>query len=191
MKTLFPQHEGISLEYKEAADSLPKTFSETVCVFLNYDGGLIVLGVADNCTVTGVNPDAIGRIMSDIANFSDNPEKIESQYTPGATPLFEELNDIFSATIPLPGEEKTLEVAPEVTPEVVSLLLVMDGEMSRREIMRQLGLNDEKHFREQYQQRAVKAGVIELTIPDKPNSPLQKYRLTAQGRALVQSYRKP
>ncbi len=45
--------------------------------------------------------------------------------------------------------------------------------------MRQLGLNDEKHFREHYQQRAVKAGLIELTIPEKPTSRLQKYRLTA------------
>ena len=51
--------------------------------------------------------------------------------------------------------------------------------MSRQEIMRQLGLSDEKHFREHYQQRAIKAGAIELTIPEKPTSRLQKYRLTA------------
>lgn len=166
MNTPFPQREGISLEYKEAAKNLPKNFFETVCAFLNPDGGLIVLGIADNGKVTGVNPGAAGRIMADIAN-------------------------LFTATIPLPGKRATPEVTLEVVPEVFNLLLVMDGEMSRREIMRQLGLNDEKHFREHYQKRAVKAGVIELTIPGKPNSPLQKYRLTAQGRALVQSGRKP
>ena len=62
------------------------------------------------------------------------------------------------------------------SPEVVELLRVMEGEMSRREIMDLLGLKDEKHFREHNQQRAIKAGVIELTIPDKPTCRLQKYR---------------
>jgi hypothetical protein len=45
------------------------------------------------------------------------------------------LNDIFSATIPLTSKH--------ATPEVVRLPLAMEGEMSRREIMRQLDLNDE------------------------------------------------
>ena len=68
----------------------------------------------------------------------------------------------------------------------------MEGEMSRLEIMHQLGLKDEKHFREHYQQRAIKAGVIELTIPDKkPTSRLQKYRRTALGRTIVHAHCKP
>lgn len=91
----------------------------------------------------------------------------------------------------MPGKGETPEVAPEVTPEVVELLRVMEGEMSRREIMGLLGLKDEKHFREHYQQRAIKAGVIELTIPDKPTSRLQKYRRTALGRTIVQPHREP
>ena len=45
MKTPFTQSEGLTLEYKEAAFSLPKNLFETVCAFLNRDGGLIVLGV--------------------------------------------------------------------------------------------------------------------------------------------------
>jgi predicted HTH transcriptional regulator len=78
----------------------------------------------------------------------------------------------------------TPEVAPEVTPEVVRMLAVREGELTRQEIQARLGLSDEKHFREHYQQPAVAAGLVAMTIPDKPRSSRQRYRLTAAGRAL-------
>ena len=40
-------------------------------------------------------------------------------------------------------------------------------------------------FRDQVLNPLIKAGLIEMTIPDKPRSSLQKYRLTAKGRALL------
>lgn len=79
----------------------------------------------------------------------------------------------------------TPEVAPEVTPEVKKMLAILKGEMTRKEIQQKLGLKDEKHFREAYQQPAVDAGLIEMTIPDKPNSRLQKYRITPKGKAFI------
>ena len=48
-----------------------------------------------------------------------------------------------------------------------------------------LGLKDEKHFRTAYQQPAIAAGLIEMTVPDKPHSRLQKYRITPKGLALL------
>jgi len=57
--------------------------------------------------------------------------------------------------------------------------------MSRREIMTALKLKDEKHFRIHYQQVAAAAGCIEMTIPVKPNSPLQEYRLTEKRRTVL------
>jgi len=80
----------------------------------------------------------------------------------------------------------TPEVMPEVTPEVKKLLLAVSGAMTRQEIQKKLKLKDEKNFRENYQQPAVTLGLIEMTVPDKPNSRLQKYRLTGKGAALVQ-----
>ena len=50
--------------------------------------------------------------------------------------------------------------------------------------MEALGLKEEKHFREHYQQTAVGAGLVEMTIPDKPKSSKQRYRLTALGEAV-------
>ena len=78
---------------------------------------------------------------------------------------------------------KSMAGKPEVTPEVARMLRVLEREMNRTEIMNALGLNDEKHFREHYQQTAVAAGLIEMTIPDKPRSSKQRYRLTAPGKA--------
>ena len=52
------------------------------------------------------------------------------------------------------------------------------------ELQRLLELKDEKNFRENYQQKALKQELIEMTIPDKPNSRNQKYRLTPKGLAL-------
>ena len=46
-------------------------------------------------------------------------------------------------------------------------------------------LSDRKHFRTQYLAPALNADLIERTILDKPNSRLQKYKLTAKGRAVI------
>ena len=81
------------------------------------------------------------------------------------------------------NELMTEQVTPEVPPEVMKLLKVLNGEMRRGEIMAALGLKDEKHFREHYQQAGMATGLIEMTIPDKPNSSKQRYRLTKLGRA--------
>lgn len=79
----------------------------------------------------------------------------------------------------------TPEATPEVTPEVFTMLAMLKGEMSRTEIMTALGLKDEKHFREHYQQTGITLGLIEMTIPDKPRSSRQRYRLTRLGQALL------
>jgi predicted HTH transcriptional regulator len=72
-------------------------------------------------------------------------------------------------------------VTPEVTPEVEKLICLIKGEMSRLELQVLLGLKDEKNFRENYQQKSLSLGILEMTIPDKPKSRFQKYRLTAKG----------
>lgn len=73
---------------------------------------------------------------------------------------------------------------PEVTPEVDRLLRILNRDMSRVEIMQALTLKDAKHFRTTYLQVGIASGFIEMTLPEKPNSRLQKYRLTQVGKNL-------
>lgn len=75
------------------------------------------------------------------------------------------------------------QVAPQVTPQVGELLAAIQGEMGREALQAALGLADRKSFRERYLKPALADGLIEMTIPDKPNSRLQRYRLTGKGRA--------
>ena len=79
----------------------------------------------------------------------------------------------------------TPQVDPQVTPQVAKLLEVLVGEMSRGGLQSALGLQDRKSFRERYLAPALAEGLIEMTVPKKPNSPLQKYRLTDKGRRWV------
>ena len=75
----------------------------------------------------------------------------------------------------------TLTTSP---PQVKELIEALQGEMGREQLQSALGLSDRKSFHERYLKPALENGLIQQTIPDKPNSRLQKYRLTNQGRLL-------
>ena len=100
----------------------------------------------------------------------------------------------FAATGPVYEEEATEQVEAPVTPQVTgqvtgqveALLLAMgEGSWSRKTLMEKLSLKGRDNFEKLYLAPALAAGLTERTIPDKPNSRLQQYRLTAQGKALL------
>ncbi|WP_317204741.1 Fic family protein [Janthinobacterium sp.] len=84
---------------------------------------------------------------------------------------------------PMVLEPAIPQVTPQVTPQVERLLTVLEGEMSRAALQGALQLQDRKSFRELYLNPALADALIEMTLPDKRNSRLQKYRMTAEGRA--------
>ena len=53
--------------------------------------------------------------------------------------------------------------------------------MTRQRLQEALGLKHENHCRKAYLIPALRAGLIEMTIPDKPRSSKQRYRLTSAG----------
>ena len=86
----FRRKEGVDLEFKEATHALPKNLFETICAFLNMDGGLVVLGVADDGTVTGVAPEVVERLTAEVASMSNNPSKLDPPNL--LSPQAEEIN---------------------------------------------------------------------------------------------------
>lgn len=76
----------------------------------------------------------------------------------------------------------TPHVTPHVTPQVQALLSLLDEAQSRAELMAALGLQDRMHFAREYLHGALAEGLVEMTLPDKPRSVKQRYRLTEKGR---------
>lgn len=67
------------------------------------------------------------------------------------------------------------------SPQVGELLALIQGEKDREALQAALGLSDRKSFLQRYLKPALDDGLIEMTIPAKPNSRLQRYRLTEEG----------
>lgn len=92
--------------------------------------------------------------------------------------------DYTSQVTPQVTEHVTTHVTTHVTMQVEELIKIMYGEHSRLELMKMIGLSNREYFRKEYLQKALNANLIELTIPDKPRSNKQKYRLTRKGKKL-------
>lgn len=78
---------------------------------------------------------------------------------------------------------------PTSTLQVRNLIRSLDGERTRAEILQLLGLKDRTNLAKEYVQPALTAGLIEMTILDKPRSSKQRYRLTDKGRELQEHMR--
>lgn len=79
----------------------------------------------------------------------------------------------------------TPPVTGQVTGQVNRLLSILKKELSRQEIQTRLGLKHRESFVNAYLKPALEAGLVEMTIPDKPRSSKQKYRLTEKGRRVL------
>ena len=82
------------------------------------------------------------------------------------------------------------QVTPHVSVQVWQLLTVMKDAEDRDTLQRKLGLKARKNFRLLYLAPALREGLIEMTIPEKPRSRKQQYRLTAKGKDWLMKYQK-
>lgn len=85
----------------------------------------------------------------------------------------------------LPGPLAASEELPRLTEFAERLLSAMgDRTLTGAQIMRGLAMSHRGTFRKNYMDPALEAGYVEMTQPDSPRSPTQKYRLTPLGLKL-------
>ncbi len=75
----------------------------------------------------------------------------------------------------------------QVTEQVMRLLLILESKaIGSKEAMLALNLSHRPTFLYDYLHPALASELVEMTQPDSPNSPTQKYRLTGKGRAWIE-----
>ncbi len=69
----------------------------------------------------------------------------------------------------------------------IELIRKCDGEKTASELIKTFGRSNRSKFQKKVLKPLIKAGLLEMTIPDKPQSRNQKYRLTAAGQIFLES----
>ncbi len=68
----------------------------------------------------------------------------------------------------------------------IAILKALDGKtLSRKEIFEAIGMNGDSRSFKRNIEPIITGGFVEMTVPDKPNSKLQKYQLTDKGAAII------
>ena len=66
--------EDTRIEYKTCTEEISESLYESVCSLLNHSGGQILVGVQNDGTIIGVNPEKVEQLRTDIVNCINNPE---------------------------------------------------------------------------------------------------------------------
>lgn len=122
------------------------------------------------------------RIQAELQNYPEIQFTIESLDGFTRSGLLE----VSSQDAPQDTPQDTPQDELEENPTVKNLLRILIGEMTRQEIQKELKLQDRSYLRKSYLQPALKIGLIEMTLPNKPNSKYQKYRRTKKGIKMKQ-----
>lgn len=181
-------------DYTDPSDSIIKIFDEHIQFF---NPGKLLPGLNAQRLVRGdysskIRNKQIAGIFKEagkIEKYGSGIKRIIDAFVAHGLPIpeFEEFQHGFRVTIYKGATpQATPQDTPQATPQVWKLLRVCGEASSRENLQQSLGIKDKKYFRQMYLAPAINAGLLELTIPDAPNSPHQRYRLTVLGKQLIE-----
>jgi ATP-dependent DNA helicase RecG len=104
LNDIIAQGESIHVELKEAEQAMPSTLFETVCAFLNKEGGTIVLGVDDQRNIRGIYPHRVDQMTKDIITSSNNPEVLDPPFTLSPQQFDTESGQVLVMKIPVSSQ---------------------------------------------------------------------------------------
>jgi len=178
-------------DYKYASDIIVKIFDDKI-EFTNPGtlfGRLSIADLQRDDYVSSLRNRLIAEVFyltGDIERYGTGFVRIREvlQDYPEIEISMEEFADFFMVVLQIrgPSTQATPQATPQAMSEILRILRVLEKPLGRQEIQDRLGLQDRKYLRKKYLLPALEAGFIELSIPDKPNSPNQKYLLSEKGR---------
>ncbi|GHV10012.1 ATP-dependent DNA helicase RecG [Bacteroidia bacterium] len=74
IRELTKQTEGTTLEFKSCTDKVSPTVYESICAFLNREGGELLIGVSNEGEILGVNRKCVEAMIKNIINTLNNPQ---------------------------------------------------------------------------------------------------------------------
>ena len=77
------------------------------------------------------------------------------------------------------------EIAKVLPGNVARLLRILKSEMDIHQILTKIRFSSRAHLRKSALYPALEMGLVEMTQPNSPRSPTQKYRLTEKGKAVA------
>ncbi len=80
LNNIIKNGEGIQTEFKTCAFELPKDVFESICAFLNRNGGHLLLGVKNDLTIEGVLEDSIVDIITNLVTSCNDPNKLSPTF---------------------------------------------------------------------------------------------------------------
>ena len=115
--------------------------------------------------------------------------KKELEDNAGVVPFFDfSTITAFEVRVPVAPVFYSPVITPQVTPQVEKLLVALQsGDKSKSELQAFIGLSDKRNFTRLYILPAIELGFVSLTLPDKPKSRFQKYRLTSTGSEYLEN----
>ncbi|MDR1544704.1 MAG: DUF4062 domain-containing protein [Prevotellaceae bacterium] len=126
-----------------------------------------------------------------------NTEQIENVENQNNNNIAEQVSDTVDTQVSTQvSTQVNTQVSTQVDTQIEKLIMSFnDDVLSINDLIKTLNLKERRTFARNYIQPALRLGLIEMTIPDKPNSRLQKYRLTKKGikfkRKIGHSFRIP
>lgn len=72
--------EGMTVEFKQSRTKLNRDVFETVCAFLNRNGGHLFQGGDDQGGIVGIEPHSIEKLKMDFVTAINNPLKISPSF---------------------------------------------------------------------------------------------------------------
>ena len=163
--SLIRHGEDYQIEYKEAYQELPKSLFDTVSSFSNREGGDIFLGVhvfeiiipltTGSMTKVGPGTDgASGEVSGEVSTQAEYASSTQAEYA---------------------SSTQAVTISLDVN-KLNDLLDYCSEPRTRAEMQEYCGIKTREYFRKKILVPMIQSGKLLLTIPDRPNSPNQKYR---------------